>query len=204
MKSIISLLLIIISIGLYFTFSSKEYANTKELLVVKKNYETAIADSVTLLRKRNEVVAAYNSISEETRSKMSIMLPEYVDVVRFMIDLRSLAIRSNLKIVSFNSSVSNVSIGKDTKSNDKQSAIPNNSNPYAPNPNEAPTSPIKPVSFSISISGSYDQIMSFVENVEVSLRIIDISKFSIVAPATSKDSYVANMELKTYWYKQQI
>ena len=86
-KNLTPIILIVLALGIYFTFTRVKINELKEIQVVNAQYEQALKNSEELIKIRDQVLAAYNEIDPLDRDRLNKMLPDNVDNVRLIIDV---------------------------------------------------------------------------------------------------------------------
>ncbi len=185
-KNATPLILIVLSLGIYFTYIRAKIDEVKTVQVVNAEYQKAISDSKTLTDERDSVLATYNKIDPLDRERLEKMIPDNEDNVRLIIDLNAIASRHGL-------SIKNV-----------KTAIPKNTTTPA-NGDKAPQGIILPgtyntVTLSFDTIASYSNFLNFLKDLQASLRITEVSKVSLKASDTGNYDY--NVEIKTFWLKE--
>lgn len=196
-KFILPGFLIALALGIFFTYTNKQYAKVKELRVVNASYEKAIADSVELIKKRDQVVNAYNSISEENRQKLDRILPDHVDSIRIINDLKSLLARRGVTLKDVKTGNAKAVVGKNTTAK---------ANPSADLVSEQPTEAqegdtIKSETITLRFTTSYENFSQVMKDIQSSLRIIEVSKVRFDSKEKENGLYDFEVEFKTFWLK---
>lgn len=187
-KNITPIILLILAIGIYFTFTRDKIDELKAIQAVNEQYRLALENSEKLIQVRDEVLQNYNSIDVSDRERLDKMLPDNVDNVRLIIDVNGVAARHglairNVKTATPESNDNNISSGDVA---DEQYGI------NVPESYEAMT-------LSFDVNSTYQNFVNFLRDLEASLRIIDVSKIELTASDTGIYNY--GVELKTYWLK---
>ncbi len=208
MSNLVSGILILASLGMFFgyvkpmwsadtsfetEFSAKSVA---DLNVIKGQYDDAFQKIAEIERVRSGLLAKYNGISEENRKKIEKILPSYVDSIRLIIDINSIA-------GAYGMTLANIKISEEAKSAAKKTATPASS----PEPSPGTASPqvatlenkYSYVDVSFSVSGNYDSFMSFVSDLEKNLRVMDITSISF--KSGEKDDTEYALSVRTYKLK---
>jgi Tfp pilus assembly protein PilO len=180
------ILFIILSIGLFFMYVDPTYSNIKNILADGSQFNSALDKSKELQEIRDKLLGRYNTFLTSDINRLTKLLPDNVDNVRLVLDIDNIASKYGMRI-------KNVNVNREGT---KQPGI------IGPN-NDLHES----VELSFSITASYKDIISFVKDLEGSLRIVDIKEVSLtplVIKDDAKDSeyiyeYVIN--LQTYWLK---
>lgn len=184
-----AIILLILAVGIYFTFTSGKIDELKAVLAINKEYQDAIDNSVKLIKVRDDVLKAYNSISEVDKDHLNKMVPDNVDNVRLIIDVKDdIAAKHGLSIKNIKTTSP---IAPPTGASSNNSSA---------NPSSGDSSKYGVVTLSFGVTTTYDQFIAFLQDLESSLRILDISKLTL----TTNDlgTYDFTVELKTYWVKK--
>ncbi len=181
-KNATPLILIILSIGIYFTFTRVEIDKVRAVMAVNSEYKTALKNSEELIKKRDQVLAAYNKIDPEDQERLDKIVPDNVDNVRLIIDLNGIAARHNISIKNVKTSTANKEASKSEDTSFVSSGEYNT------------------VTMSFDLSTDYQTFQNFLRDLEVSLRIMQVSKISLKAGENGNFDY--GVEVKTFWLKQ--
>lgn len=204
-KNATAILLIVLAIGIYFTFTSGRVKELKSIQDVNAQYEAAIDNALNLVKIRDNVLKSYNSISETDRDRLNKIVPDNVDNVRLIIDVKDdIAARhglflKNIKTASPDAPVQNTGPTVPTPVLDSSGVA----NGGIPSPGDSTGNQYGVVTLSFTVTSSYDNFVAFLKDLEASLRIMDISKLT-VAQGTDKSGaqvYDFGVEMKTYWLK---
>lgn len=181
-KNATPLILIILSIGIYFTFTRVKIDEVRAVTAVNNEYKTALKNSEALIKKRDEVLAIYNKIDPEDQERLEKMVPDNVDNVRLIIDLNGVAARHNISIKNVKTST----VNKDSSKSGDTGYVSNGE--------------YNTVTMSFDLTTSYQTFQNFLRDLEASLRIMEISKISLKAGESGNFDY--GVEVKTFWLKQ--
>ena len=188
-RNITAIILIILSAGIYFTFTSTRLEELKTIQAVNDKYEQAIKNSEELIKVRDDVNQKYSSISIEDRERLNKLIPNTVDNIRLIIDVKdNIAAKHGLTLK-----------GIKTSSPEATQAI---NDAVIDRGGQTSGPPYGTVTLSFSVSTSYDKFLNFMRDLEASLRVMDISKLSITANSSDKGAYDFNVDIKTYWLKE--
>lgn len=198
-KNVTPLILIVLAIGIYFTFTRVKIDELASVRVVNAQYKDAIKNSEELVKVRDSVLDDYNKISPQDRKRLDKLIPNNVDNVRLIIDIGGIANKHGLTIKNVRTSAGKDSAGSSGAG--QQSSSGPSSNPQLPGEFVSDSSGgYNTVTFSFDTSASYQTFLLFLKDLEVSLRILEISKISLKANDTGIYDY--GVELKTFWLKQ--
>jgi hypothetical protein len=183
------IILLILAIGIYFTFTKGKIEEIKVIKNVNAGYQEAIDNSEKLIKKRDEIVANYNQISDNDKERLEKMVPDNIDNVRLTLDVKSIGLGRGLilKNVKTNAPNINTSISKANTINDKTTEQIETNADY------------NTVVLSFDVSTTYQNFIDLLKDLETSLRIMKVSKITV--KATDSGVYDYGVELKTYWIK---
>lgn len=199
MKSITSIILIILSILVFFFFTDGQYKKVQKLQAeIEKNAEV-LETANKLNLKKEELNTKFNKISQEEKSELEKLIPDTVDNVRLIIDINNIAnqfgiIIRDISIVS-KDSTSNTGSSKpiSSQSSNFDGVLQEGTVKYVDRSN------IGVISFSFTVSAKYEVFLEFLEKLEESLRIVDIRNIEVSRGADVFYNYKVTMD--TYWLK---
>jgi Tfp pilus assembly protein PilO len=199
MRFITPIILIIISITLFFSFTNPLYNDISSLKTEVTSYNEALDNSKALENERDKLTAKYNAISPDNLMKLQKLLPDNVDNIRLILEIEQIALPYGmaLKDVKYNVTNTNTTTpatgvvqgGGATDLSNKDYGI---------------------FDLEFSVSGSYDNFINFTKDLESNLRIVDISSIdfssdNVNANTNSKtpspEVYKYDFKIKTYWLK---
>lgn len=188
-KNITPLILIVLAIGIYFTFTREKIDELQSIRQVNAQYEQALENSEKLIKVRDAVKDSYNKISLDDQEKLEKILPDNVDNVRLIIDISGVAARHGIVMKNV----------KTTTPKDASEPVVDQG--MVPGVSDGSTqSTYSTVTLSFDVSSNYQNFLNFLKDIEASLRIIEISKITIKSNDTGVYDY--NVEIKTFWLKQ--
>src|SRR3989344_737970 len=175
-KNITPILLLILAIGVYFTFTKGKIAEVKSVKTVNAGYQRALDNSEKLIKVRDQILKTYNSIDDNNKSRLQKMIPDNIDNVRLIIDIKGIGLQHGLVLRNVKTSASNTA---------------------TPVSGKAPSTPVPSsdsnlydvITLSFDVSTNYQNFIDLLKSIEASLRIIDISKISITANDTNTYDY---------------
>lgn len=195
-------------------FTNPTYKEIKDLKVKAAEYNEALSTSAKLQAERDALTAKYNSFMPEDLKRLSQLLPDNTDNIRLIIDLQRMAQAYGMTVSSTKFDA------KTTKKTTTTTTTPANSTLQAVGANDvaAATRDYGVFDLAFSTTGSYENFMKFLKDVESSLRLTDIQSIefnsdqaiqqgSITAPVglsvgnTGTAGYVYTVKLRTYWLK---
>jgi Tfp pilus assembly protein PilO len=174
------IILLAASLGLFIFYINPTYQEIKGLAVQSASYDEALTKSQQLRSLRDQLLATRASFSEDDVNKLGRMLPDNVDNIRLIIDINNIASRHSLTL-------SGISVGDTSSSASQQSALA-----VAPS-----GSAIGSVEVGFSVTTDYDTFLSFLADLEHSLRIVDVDQLSVTTGTGDLNQYA--LQIKTYW-----
>ncbi|MCX6712401.1 MAG: type 4a pilus biogenesis protein PilO [Candidatus Vogelbacteria bacterium] len=151
-----------------------------ELLTEKASYNKTLADIGRIKTKLIDLQKTQSSISQTDLDKLNKFIPSHIDNVNLIIDVNNIAAKQGMTI-------KNVRVGGATNSvgvTDSNLASPNG---------------ILPATMSFSVSGNYQTLLGFLDDLANSLRVVDPVSLSFAVDEKGLNQY--NFEIKTYWVK---
>lgn len=181
-RNLIAIILIVVSVGIFFTVTDAKYQKVKEVRAQNDQYIDAIEKSNELLKKRDTLAEAYSSIPSQDIERLNRMIPDSIDSVRLIIDMNGIGARLGLTM-------------KDIRIGEVASDVAPEFTPAA-GTQQQPDS----VAISFSVTTTYDNFLNLLKELEKSLRILEISQFDFTA--NDAGTYDFSVELTTYWLRQ--
>jgi len=191
-RNVYSTILILVAIGTYFTVTKGIIDNANIVSDSNKQYVAAIDSAKQLKTNIDKLVHDYSQIDPNDITKLNSMIPENADNIRLILYMNNFAQKHGLVLNSLN-----VSGGYTPDSKKKQSASNSSalSNAVSPNPQ------LQKALISFSVSASYQQFINFLQDMEASLRVLDITHLSM--SINENGVYSWSIELQTYWLNSQ-
>lgn len=180
MKSFIfPLLFVVVAGGLFFGFIDPAWNRVQELRTEASQFDIALTRSRELQQTRDSLLSRYNTLPLTALTRLSKMIPDNVDNVRLVLDIDSLANRYGMR-------VRDVALDADTSRTERGQIGPDESR-FASR------------LLSFSVTGSYTEFRAFLEDLEQSLRLVDVMKVEFTA--TESGVYDYAVSIKTYWLR---
>lgn len=172
------IILLAVAIGTFMWFIDPTYERVKVLRAEVSQYDEALNNSQELQSIRDALLRVRNTFSDMDRRKLEKLLPNSIDNVRLILDIDNVAARYKLRI-------SNTSV-TETASR-REGAV------------GADDSPVGSAVITFSTSATYDNFISFIRDLESSLRIVDIT--NIAFSAREGELMDFTLSVKTYWLR---
>jgi hypothetical protein len=190
-KNATPIILLILAIGIYFTYTKGKIEDIKTIKSVNAGYEQAIGNSETLIKVRDEVKKRYNEIDPVDQARLEKLIPNNIDNVRLTLDVKSIGLNRGLVLRNVKTNAPNINTSiSGTNTLEKPST--DKTAPKIPNSYDT-------VTLTFNVSTSYQNFIGLLNDLETSLRIMDISKITLTV--NDGGVYDYGVELKTYWLK---
>jgi Tfp pilus assembly protein PilO len=192
-----ALILVILSIGIYFTFTSGQLDQSRAIKVINDEYLKALDNANELTKKRESLLKDFAKISPTDEENLNKMLPSSVDNIGLVIDIKDMAFNHGLTLKGIKASAPN---SQTTPTPQASAGATSRAAAVGASRLDISTPTLDTVTVSFSVTAPYQEFIRFLQDIESNLRIMDITRLSI----TSQDSgiYEFNLELKTYWLRQ--
>lgn len=156
-----------------------------QLLAEKQTLNQALANAAKVKEKIASLEQAQKSISPEDLAKLDKFIPDHIDNINLIIDVNNIALSNGMTIkgVRVRSGGDSVSGSGGVGSEEVASAQDKIAETYV----------------SFSVSGSYDDLLKFLDSLANSLRVADVTSLSFSVDDKGNNQY--NFEIKTYWVK---
>ena len=204
-KIIFQVVLVVISVGLFFTVADPLYRSVdpakpgiKMLKEETGKYDEALDNYEKLVRKREELLAVRNSMDEGDRNDLERLLPDSIDNIRLLIDIDSIALRYGL--VLKNLRFTGDDAARVGTSGAKKGAAAETAGRESGGIIIGGNETVGAVTFGFSVSAPYETFKEFLHDLEKSLRLLDVTDLAI-RTYPDKDFYDFDITIKTYWLR---
>lgn len=187
MNLITPIILIIISIGTFFayidpTYRGENLSNGKRsvlsLQAEDAKYKEALDNATKIRDMRESLTAKMSAMDLGSVAKLEKLLPDNIDNIKLVIDMNQIAQTHSLTLKN---------IKLDTGAKINPTKLGQDNSKYGT------------VGLSFSVSSSYDNFQNFLNDLEKSLRLVEITDLSVVG--NDSGIYDFTIGLKTYWLK---
>ncbi len=183
-RFIFPIILIAIAAISYFTFIDPHYTQVKALRVQLDSYNKALSNERQLEAIRNDLTERRNAMSSSDIERLERLLPDNVNNVGLILDLNALGQPLGMQIQNVKFEVQN----KATAAGQDQKQAAQDKKDYGV--------------FNIEFStiGTYPNFVSFLAQLDKSLRMIDVQSISF-SSTDDRSVYRYDFKVKTYWLK---
>lgn len=188
---ILPIFFILASIGLFFGFTKTKWDSIQTLRQETVEYKKALDNSKQLLTKRDELLGKKNAISETDVEKLNILLPNDVNSTKVILEIEHLATRIHGLGFENPKYDPNKKVTTDGKTDTTVKQTPKD---LAEEQKDYGTFELE-----FTLSGPYERFIGFIQDLEQSLRIVDIQSVEISTPDSQTMKYL--VKVQTYWLK---
>ena len=178
MKGSTAIILILVSIGLFYTLINPEYAKVKVLRSQAAEYQGVLDNVSKLIATRDDLLDKYKAIPQAEIDRLGKVLPDNLDTVKLALDLDTLGSKYGVTVKSVQTLKNDTSTGAISLPDGK--AYQN-------------------AQVSFDFVATYDNFQKFLRDVETSQRISNVKE--ITFQTTDNGLYEYRMILETYWLK---
>jgi len=173
------LILILVSIGIFYTFVLPQYTSLQQKMALASEYEVVVDNILIIKQKIDELMGTYQNIPQIEKDRLERILPDSVDAVGIARELDTIASRYGI-------SVTGVQVNRSAEDG-ALIALPENGRPY------------DTATVSFSLISNYSNFMKFISDVEKSLRIMNVAGVSF--KTNDAGIYEHQLTIETYWLK---
>lgn len=176
--SIVTYLVLTLSIGYAFIYSS--FGDLGVLMSQKQKYEDSLSVVRNIENKKTELYTQFNAISPEAKKSIETVLPSSLDFVRLISQIDASASKYGISIDKITSREVGASVGNSIE-------------------NAEPEKVYRSSVIGFSFTSNYEKFNQFLDDLEKSLRILDVRLVKI--NVQENGVYAYEVEFETYWFK---
>ena len=180
MQFLMPVILIVISGGLFFTWVDPQYQLIKEKQAEKAKFDATLEKASQIREFRDDVQKKFNAIDDQSLERLKKMLPTHIDNIRLILDINSVASKRGMDIADIKIDLDSNSAGVDEIDVTDQGKYGT-------------------VGFRFTVVTTYENFKSFIDDLALSLRIVDTTSIEIQTIEGEDDFYRFNVGIKTYW-----
>lgn len=178
-KLILPISLIVLGIVAIFMYIYPAYQDARDIQSEIDEYETALSQVGEIQQLRDNLLRQYNQLPQTSTYVMNRVLPDSLDTVRVLVELNQMALPHNLSVQGI--TFTNRSDSAESREQNAEEA--------------APRKPYESAQLNFSVSGSYENVLSFVRDIEQSTRLIDITRLTVRGPEADEEDGVSGENL---------
>lgn len=187
-KTILSILGLGIAGASLFLYTQPTFEGVQALEAQIGQYNQALEKAAELQALKQSLLSRYNAFNPSDVDRLHKLLPDHVDNVRLVLDLDNLASRHGMTI-------QNVTLSNPTATDDKGAigAIGSGRQKF------------NSLTLKFATRGTYANFKGFIEDLERSLRIVDLVSLSLQEADNQvggqEPRYRYDITIRTYWLK---
>ena len=180
MKSNTAIVLLLLSVGLFYTFTNAQYQDVKKLHTLANEYQNVLENVSAIIEFRERLLVTYEAFPRSEIERVNKVLPDNIDTVRLALDLDSMASRYGIAIQSIQTTVG-------ASTDQSLIVLPENATVY------------DRATVSFGFISNYQNFTRLLADIEKNLRIMDIK--SIAFQVGESGLYDYKVAVETYWLK---
>lgn len=182
MRSLMPILLIAVSLALFYVFIDPRLQVVRDLVEEENQYQEAIVKAEELMVIRDQLLTQFNSIPDVDLDRLERIVPDSINFVKLVADIDSVAGQHGIAIRGIDiDEVLDQSLGIGDSASLK---------PYLSS------------TVSFSFVSSYEDLVSFLTDLEKSLQMIDVKSITFSAEGENSRLYSFNVSFDTYWLRE--
>ncbi|HEY4521391.1 MAG TPA: type 4a pilus biogenesis protein PilO [Candidatus Paceibacterota bacterium] len=197
-KMLSAIIVFVLAAGIFFFYTKPAYTgpgtferpSVNEMKAQIVQYEDALEKVAELEQVKQKLLSRYNSFNPQDIERLETLLPDHVDNIGLILELDGLASKYGMTLenVDVNSSAQ----GGGEQSGELGESIGIEGEKY------------DSLTLNFSTFGTYEKFKSFMQDLEASLRIVDLASLTFAAQETSsggQPTYNFDISIRTYWLK---
>jgi len=180
MKSNTAVVLLLLSVGLFYTFTTTEYEEAQRLNVLANEYQSVLKDVSQISEIREQLAVTYGAFPKTDLDRLNKMLPDNIDTVDLAVDLDTLSSQ-------FGVAITDIQAEAGISQNSDVVVLPENMGPYDRG------------TITINFIANHPDFMALLGDFEKNLRVMDIK--SITFDTSDNGLYEYTLTAETYWLR---
>jgi Tfp pilus assembly protein PilO len=186
MNFILPIILLVASLGLTFGFTKPTYSQIKDLKGEHAQYSDAVKKFDELIQKRDELTKKKDFFSPADLNKLDRILPDNVNNIGLIIEIQDIANRYAFQLEDVRFDVPTKKASGTTPSSPQQAL--------------ASQKPYETFNFDFTVTGTYQNFIKFISDLESSSRLIDITSIQF-STRDGSSAFRYSVKAQTYWLK---
>jgi len=192
-KMILSVVGFLVAGAIFFLYTQPTYDSIRVAEAQIREYDQALGRAAELQKIKQSLLSRYNAFNPSDLDRLQKLLPDHVDNVRLVLDLDNLAARHGMALqnVVISNPVS------DVQAQGAVSVIGGGKQEY------------DSLTLRFSTVGTYESFRTFLEDIETSLRVVDLESLkldresgaSLASEEGGEPLYKFDIMIRTYWLK---
>src|SRR3989338_10296832 len=147
MKNNSAIVLLLLSLGLFYTFTNDQYKDARRLQALAGEYRNILQNVSAIVESRDRLLVTYETFPKAEIERINKILPDNIDTVRLALDLDDMATRHGIAIKSIQATTG-------TGGDEELVVLPENDKLY------------ERATVTFSFVSNYANFMSFIEDIE--------------------------------------
>ncbi|RJQ34135.1 hypothetical protein C4568_03290 [Candidatus Parcubacteria bacterium] len=201
-KMLTAILLFILAIGIFFIYTKPGYTgpgtpespSVNEMQAQIAQYDDALQKVAELEQLKQRLLAKYNSFNPNDIERLETLLPDHVDNIGLILELDSLASRYGMTL-------ENVDVDSSRTAASTESA---EAADLGDGTLKVEGQNYESITMTFSTFGTYEKFKTFMQDLEASLRMVDLVSLTFEGQETSsggQPTYNFDISIRTYWLK---
>lgn len=187
------LLALIISAIIFFGYVSPTWRGPiKETKATIASNDAALSAASAYAAQQHQLAEERSALRPADLDRVTVFLPDSVDNVRVILDLDALAAKSGLLLTNINVAESS---GTNTATAGGSTAPAQGG--ASGTASRGPANPVSSIDLTLSASGTYSALQTFLKGIERSGRLLDVRELSVKGSNTGAYGY--QMTVRLYW-----
>ncbi len=174
---------ILLAIGIFIYFSNPMFADIKEIQTETNEYKEAVEKATEFNNVLQGLLVEANSLSSLELERLEMLVPDKIDEVRLLVDLKAMAENQDMLFgnIEVSEPVSNIYIDSS-----ESSRISVSSDDFSS------------LEISFELIGTYEQLKAMLADVERSLVFMEILKFNFtISPDSDLQQYSFTVRMRS-------
>lgn len=187
---------LLVVIGIFVGYIHPTY--TKDIAGLNadiENYDRAHEAATDYLAKQAEIAEKRSALTDQDVERLKAFLPDGVDNVQLIVDITSLAAKSNVILSDIDVKAAGGSAAPSRAPVDTGVSTPERSSAIA----LTGQGPIDSVDLSLKFSATYEHLVTFLSAIESSLRPLDV--IGLAVQTNEQGVQTVTMTVRVYWLR---
>lgn len=180
MKNNTAIVLLLLSVGLFYTFTNGQYRDVRGLHTLASEYRSVLQNVSRIVELRDNLLITYETLPRSEIERVNKVLPDNIDTVRLALDLDGMASRYGISIKNIHTTIG-------AAGEESLITLPESAGPY------------EKATVSFGFISNYANFVRLLADIEKSLRVMDVKSISF--QTSESGLYDHQISVETYWLK---
>ncbi len=182
MRNLMPILLILVSVGLFYLHIDPRYETIRSLQDEKGQYEDALEKAKELEEVRDNLLTKYNTLPKDDLIRLERLIPTNLNTVKLIADLSAVA-------GPYGAALKNITVTEAVGDNAQEVLAGGTRRPY------------ETTTIALKFSATYEKMTAFLKDIEKSLQLVDVKSVAFESKDTASGIYDYSVTVQTYWLK---